>query len=178
LREAGSLFERNPTLATMRPLRTRGAQVLCCEVAKVLFFFEDEVGGGGAGGYLDPVRNAGRDVDDVSGAEDNFFSALDAGSESFAGAAGAAVGMFSLHGAAGDEGDRAFVDDNLVGKELMTLGVAGVEADDKDGVVVAVVVEWRYGEACGACLGGFDQLGFALLEVGGGVDGGLGGLGC
>jgi hypothetical protein len=58
----------------------------------------------------------------------------------------------------------------------MTLGVAGVKADYQEGVVVAIVIERRYGEACGACLGGFRQCGFALLEVGGGVGGGLGGL--
>ena len=120
------------------------------------------------------MGDAGRDVDDVSGAEDDFFSALDAGAEGFAGAAGAVVGVFSLHGAAGDEGDGAFGDDDLVGEELMTLGVAGVGADYEEGVVVAVVVEGGYGETGGGCLGGFDQFGFALLEVGGGVRGGLG----
>lgn len=142
-----------------------------------LFFFEDEVGSGGAGGDFDPVGNSGRDVNDVSGVEDDLFSAFDAGAEGFAGAAGAGVGALSLHGAAGDEGDGAFVDDDLVGEELMTLGVSGVKADYQEGVVVAVVFESPYCEAGGARLGGFDQLGFALLEVGGGVDGGLGGLG-
>jgi hypothetical protein len=37
----------------------------------------------------------------------------------------------------------------------MTLGVAGVEADYQEGVVVAVVIEPSYREAGGACLGGF-----------------------
>jgi hypothetical protein len=72
--------------------------------------------------------------------------------------------VFSLHGAAGDEGDRAFLDDDLVGEELMTLGFAGVEADYKEGVVVAVVFKSSNCESGGACLGGFDQFGFALLQ--------------
>jgi hypothetical protein len=142
-----------------------------------LFFFEDEVGGCGAGGDLDPVGDTGWDVDDVSGVEGDFFSALDAGAQSFAGAAGAVVGVFSLHGAAGDEGDCAFVDDDLVGEELMTLCFACVEADYKEGVVVAVVFEPAYSDAGWTCLGGFDEFGFALLEVGGGVDDRVGGLG-
>ena len=123
---------KNPTLATMRLSRTWGT--------RSLFLFEDEVGGGGAGCDLDPVGNAGWNVDYVSGVEDDFFSALNAGAEGFAGAAGAVVGVLSLHGAAGDEGDGAFGDDDLVGEELMTLGVAGVGADYEEGVVVTVVV--------------------------------------
>jgi hypothetical protein len=59
----------------------------------------------------------------------------------------------------------------------MTLGVSGVKADYKEGVVVAVVVEPSYRETGGACLGGLDQVGFTLLEVVGVVDGGAGGLG-
>jgi len=65
----------------------------------------------------------------VACVEDDFFSTVDAGGEGFAGAAGAAVGMFSLHGAAGDEGYCAFFDYDLVGEELMTLGFAGAGAD-------------------------------------------------
>src|SRR5258705_9230065 len=133
----------------MRPSRTWGT--------RFLFFFEDEIGGRGAGCDLDPVGDAGWDVDDVSGVEGDFFSALNAGAEGFAGAAGAVVGVFSPHGAAGDEGDGAFGDDDLVGEELMTLGVAGVGADYEEGIVVAVVVEGGYGETGGGCLGGFDQ---------------------
>ena len=75
------------------------------------------------------------DVDDVSGVEDGFFSALDAGAEGFAG--GGAVGVFSLHRAAGDEGDGALFDDHLVGPELVALGIAAVDADDEEGAVVA-----------------------------------------
>jgi hypothetical protein len=85
--------------------------------------------------------------------------------------------VFSLYGAAGDEGDCAFVDDDLVGEELMTLCFACVEADYKEGVVIAVVFKSSNCEASGACLGGFDQFGFALLQVGCGVDDGFGGLG-
>jgi hypothetical protein len=44
----------------------------------------------------------------------------------------------------------------LVGEELMALGFAGVEADYKEGVVVAVVFKSSDCEAGGACLGGFD----------------------
>jgi hypothetical protein len=69
-----------------------------------------------------------------------------------------------------------FVMTILVGEELMALGVAGVNADDQQGVVIAVVFKSPYGEAGGACLGGFDQFGFALLEVGGCVGDGAGGL--
>ena len=142
-----------------------------------LFFFEDQVGRGGAGCDFDPVRYPSGDVDDVTGMEDDFFSALDAGAEGFAGAAGAVVGVLSLHGAVGDEGDRAFFDDYLVGEELMTLGLAGVDADDEEGVVVAIVFKPSYGHAGWARLGSFDQFDFALLEVGGGMGDGLGGLG-
>ena len=148
----------------------------CMSVAR-LFFFEDQVGGCGAGGDFYPVGDAGWDVDDVSGVEGDFFSTLDAGAQGFAGAAGAVVGVFSLHGAAGDEGDCAFVDDDLVGEELMTLCFAGVETDYKEGVVIAVVFKSSNCETGWACLGGFDQFGFALLQVGCGVDGGLSGLG-
>jgi hypothetical protein len=140
-----------------------------------LLFFEDEIRGGGAGGDLDPVGDAGGDVDDVSGVEGNLFSALNAGAESFA--RGGSVGAFLQHGAAIDEDEVAVVDVDLVGPELMTLSVAGVEADDEEGAVVAVVVDGSNGEAFGACLGGFNQFGFALLEIGGGVEGGGGGLG-
>jgi len=148
-----------------------------CVPFRELLFLEDEVGGCGAGCDLDPVWYPGRDVDDVSGVEDDFFSTIDTRAERFARAARAAVGVLSLHGATGDEGDCAFFDDYLVGKELMTLGVAGVEADHQEGVVVAVVIKPPYCEAGGACLGGFGQFGFALLQVSRGVNGGLGGLG-
>jgi hypothetical protein len=52
--------------------------------------------------------------------------------------------VFFLHGAAGDEGDCAFLNDDLVGEELMALGVAGAGADYEEGVVVAVVFEPSY----------------------------------
>jgi hypothetical protein len=94
-----------------------------------LLFFEDEVGGSGVGSDFDPMGDSGGDVDDVSGVEDDFFSAFDAGAEGFAGAACGAVWMLVLHGPPGDESDRAFRDDNLVGEELMAFGVAGVNAD-------------------------------------------------
>jgi hypothetical protein len=56
--------------------------------------------------------------------------------------------VFSLHGAAGNEGDRTFFDNHLVSKELMTLGIASVQADYQRGVVVAVIFEPSYCEAC------------------------------
>ena len=111
------------------------------------------------------------DVDDVSCLEDCFFSALDAGAEGFAG--GGAVGVFSLEGAASDEGDGTLLDDHLVGPELMAFGVAAVDAHDEEGAVVAVVVYGFGGEAGWSGLGGGEEFGFVLLEVGGGV-GGLG----
>ena len=89
-----------------------------------------------SGASFDPVGDVGRDVDDVSGVEDDFFSALDAGAEGFAGGR-CVIGVFFLHGAAGDEGDGAFSDDHLVGPELVAFGVAGVDADDEEGFVVA-----------------------------------------
>ena len=61
------------------------------------FLFEDEVGDGGAGGDFGLMGHSCWDVDDVSGVEDDFFSALDAGAQGFAWAAGAVVGVFSLH---------------------------------------------------------------------------------
>ena len=61
-----------------------------------LLFFEDEVGGGGAGGELDPVGDASGDVDDVSCMEDDFSSAVDAGAEGFAGAVCGGVGVLPL----------------------------------------------------------------------------------
>jgi hypothetical protein len=85
--------------------------------------------------------------------------------------------VFSLHAATGDKGDGAFGDDDLVGEELMAFGFAGVEADYEKGVVVAVVVELCHCESGGDLFGFFDEFGFALLEVGGGVDGGGGRLG-
>jgi hypothetical protein len=142
-----------------------------------LFLFEDEVGSDGAGWDLDPMRDTGGDVYDVSRVEDDLFSAVDAGAKSFAGAAGAVVGEFALHGAAGDEGYFSCFDDHLIGEELVTLGFAGAGADYEEGVVVAVVFEPAYREAVGACLSGFDESGFALLEVRFGVDDGFGGLG-
>src|SRR3954468_596429 len=52
---------------------------------RFVFFFEDEVGGSGAGGDLDPVGNAGGYVDDVSGVQGNLFSAFDPGAEGLTG---------------------------------------------------------------------------------------------
>jgi len=133
------------------------------------FLFEDEIGDGGAGGDFGLMGHACGDVDDVPGVEDGFFSALDAGAEGFAG--GGAVGVFSLHGAAGDEGDGALLDDHLVGPELVAFGVSAVDAHDEESAVVAVVVHGFGGEAGWAGLGGGQEFGFALLHVGGGVDG-------
>src|ERR1700748_451278 len=121
-----------------------------------VFFFEDEVGGRGAGGDFDPVGDAGGDVDDVSGMKGDLFSAFDSGAEGFA--RGGSVGAFLLHGAAVNEDEVAVVDVDLVGPELVALGVAGVEADDEEGAVVAVVVDGGDGEAGGDCFGGLDQL--------------------
>jgi hypothetical protein len=134
-----------------------------------VFFFEDEVGDGGAGGDFGLVGQACGDVGDVSGVEDGFFSAFDAGAESFAG--GGAVGVFALESAAGDEGDSALLDDHLVGPELVALGVAAVDADDEEGAVVAEVVHVVRAEAGWGGFGGSEEFGFALLHVGGGVDG-------
>jgi hypothetical protein len=119
--------------------------VRAVSVAGFLFFFEDEVGDGGAGGDFRLMGHACGDVDDVSGVEDGFFSALDAGAEGFPG--GGAVGVFALHGAAGEEGDRALLDDQLVGPELVAFGVAAVDANDEESAVVAVVVHGFGGEA-------------------------------
>ena len=115
------------------------------------FLFEDEVGDGGAGGDFGLMGHSCWDVDDVSGVEDGFFSALDAGAEGFAGGGGC-VGVFSLHGAAGDEGDGSLLDDHLVGPELVAFGVAAVDAHDEESAVVAVVVHDVGAEAGG---GGF-----------------------
>src|SRR5206468_4532343 len=117
-----------------------------------VFFFEDEVGDGGAGGDFRLVGDACWDVGDVSGVEDCFFSALDAGAECFAG--GGAVAVFSLESAAGDEGDGALLDDHLVGPELMAFGVAAVNANDEEAAGAAVVVhvvgaEASWGGFCG-----------------------------
>ena len=81
-------------------------------------------------------------------------------------------GVSFLHGAAGDEGDGAFGDDHLVGPVLMEFGFAGVDADDEEGLVGAEVVEGVEGYAGWACFGGDEEFGFALVEVGGGVDDG------
>ncbi len=138
-----------------------------------LFFFEDEVGCSGAGGEFDPVGEVGGDVGDVAGVEDYFFAAFDAGAASFSGGGGVSC----LHGAAGDEGESALEDDHLVGPVVVEFGVAGVDADDEEGFVGAEVVEGVEGVAAGAGFGGGEEFGFALLEVGGGVDEGVGGLG-
>src|ERR1700716_4361137 len=114
------------------------------------------------------------DVGDVSGVEDGFFSALDAGAEGFAG--GGAVGVLSLHGAAGDQGDGALFDDHLVGPELVAFGVSAVDADDEEAAVAAVVVHDVGAQAGWGGFCGGEEFGFALLHVGGGV-GGLGGGG-
>src|SRR5882757_6711516 len=115
------------------------------------------------------MGHACRDVGDVSGVEDGFFSAFDAGAESFAG--GGAVGVFSLEGAAGDEGDGAFFDDHLVGPELMAFGVTTVDSDNEETAGAAVVVHDVGAEAGWSGLCGGEELGFALLHVGGGVNG-------
>ena len=149
----------------------------CERLFVFIFLFEYEIGSGGSGGDFNPVGDAGGNVDDVSRVEGDLFSAFDAGAESFAGDGGAAVGSLLQHDAAVDEDEVATVDVDLIGPELMAFGVAGVGADDEEGLVVAVVFEPTYCEARGACFGGFDQLGFALLEIGGGMCDWLGGLG-
>lgn len=148
----------------------KGSTYLFIFVFLFVFFFEDEVRGGGAGCDFDPMWDAGGDVDDVSGVQGDLFSAFDAGAEGLAG--GGSVGAFLLHGAAVDEDEVAMVDVDLVGPELVALGVAGVEADDEESAIVAVVVDGSDGEAGRDGFGGLDQLGFALGEVGGGVEGG------
>ena len=164
-------FEKNPTLATMRPSRTWGIRFCTDLWGLFVFFFEDEIGSGGAGGDFDPVGDAGGDVNDVTGVEGDLFSVFDAGAEGLAG--GGSVGAFLLHGAAVDEDEIAVVDVDLIGPELMTLGVSGVETDDEESAVVAVVVHGFGGEAGWICFCGGEEFGFVLLEVGGGV-GGLG----
>jgi hypothetical protein len=160
----------------MRP-RKGGAPgfVLVRAVALLLFFFEDEVGGGGVGGDFDLMGDAGGDVDDVSGVEDGFLAAFDGGAEGFAGSGGA-VGVFALHGAAGDESDGAGFDEDLVDPEFMALGVAAVDAHDQEGAGIAVVVGGVDAQAARGGFGGGEKFGFALALVGSGVDGGLRGL--
>jgi hypothetical protein len=53
----------------------------------------------------------------------------------------------------------------------MALRVAAVNADDEEGAVVAVVVHDVGAEAGGGGFCGGEEFGFALLHVGGGVDG-------
>ena len=137
-----------------------------------LFFFDDKVGSGCAGGDLYPVWNVRGDVSDVSGVEDDFLSALNAGAADLSWSSDAVC----LHGASGDEGDGALFDDHLVGPLLVEFSVAGVDADDEEGFAGAEVVEGVVGYAGWAGLGGGEQLGFALLQVGGGVDDGVCGL--
>lgn len=137
-----------------------------------LFFFDNEVGGGGAWGEFYPVRDARGDVGDVSSVKDDFFSALNAGAADLSGSGG----VFCLHGATGDESDGALVDDHLIGPLLVKFGVAGMDTDDEEGFVGAEVVEGVKGNAGGSGLGGGEELGFALVEVGCGVDKGVGGL--
>ena len=167
---AGSRRREQPHVSDDETVANMGHPV-CTRVLLGLFvfFFEDEVGDGGAGGDFRLMGDARGDVDDVSGVEDCFFSALDAGAESFAG--GGAVGVFSLEGAAGDEGDGALFDDHLVGPELMAFRVAAVDAHDEEDAVVAVVVHDVGAEAGWGGFGGGEEFGFALLHVGGGVDG-------
>ncbi len=59
----------------------------------------------------------------------------------------------------------------------MELGVAGMDSDDEKGFVGAEVVEGVECYAAWAGFGGGEEFGFALVEVGGGVDDGVGGLG-
>lgn len=138
-----------------------------------LFFFEYEVGGCCAGGDFDPVGDVGGDVGNVAGVKDYFFAAFDSRAAGFSG--GSRVS--SLHRSAGDERDSALEDDHLVGPLFVEFGVAGVDADDEQGFVGAQVVEGVEGYASWAGFGGGEEPGFALVEVGGGVDDWVGGLG-
>jgi hypothetical protein len=52
-----------------------------------------------------------------------------------------------------------------------------VDADDEEGFVGAEVVEGVEGYASRAGFGGDEQFGFVLIEIGGGVDDGVGRLG-
>jgi hypothetical protein len=63
------------------------------------------------------------------------------------------------------------LDDHLVGPELVAFGVAAVDAHDEESAVVAVVVHDVGAEAGGGGFCGGEELGFALLHVGSGVDG-------
>jgi hypothetical protein len=146
-----------------------GHPIRCRRGAEPLFFFEDEVGDGGAGGDFGLMGHACGDVDDVSGVEDGFLSTFDAGAEGFPG--GGAVGVFALHGASRDESDGALLDYHFVGPELVAFGVSAVDADDEEGAVVAVVVHDVGGEAGWGGFCGGEEFGFACLHVGGGVDG-------
>src|ERR1700761_4454607 len=71
-----------------------------------LFFLEDEVRGGRAGGEFDPVGEVCGDVDDVAGVEGDLGTALDGCAAGFAGLVG--DGVTADDGASGDDGHGAF----------------------------------------------------------------------
>ena len=71
--------------------------------------------------FLEPMRDAGRDDDDVAFFELLGFAAVDLFAAEFAGAFGAGIG----DGAAGDEGGGAFEDVKDVGFAGVLLGFTG-----------------------------------------------------
>jgi hypothetical protein len=135
-----------------------------------LFFFEDEVAGGSAGGEFDPVGDVGWDANDIAWVEDYFFSALNAGAASFSG--GSDVPF--LHCASGNQGRGSFGDDHLVGPLLVEFGIAGVDADDEESFAGADIVEGVEGVAGGTSFGDGEEFGFALGQFRGEVDDGSG----
>ena len=69
--EYGSRLREKPRVSDDKTVANMGHPIL--------FFFDDEVGGGGVGGELDPVGDVGSDVGDFAGVEDYFFASFYAG---------------------------------------------------------------------------------------------------
>ena len=137
-----------------------------------LHLLENEVAGGFAGGDLDPVGNAGGDVEQLAGVEDLGSTAGDAVTLELAKAR--AEGVLRRHGAAVDDGHRARADEDLVGPILVELGLAGVGTVDEDDPVGALVLDGLGGVAVGCLLRLRLEAGLELGEVRGGVRGGRG----
>lgn len=139
-----------------------------------LFFLDHEVSGGDSGVELDPVRDSCRDMENVTRVEDDLFAAGNAGSGALA---GAGPGLLLLHFAPIDDRERALLDDHLVGPKLVALRGAGVDSNDKQRSGVAELVESAYGKTGWGGLRRGDEFGLDLAQVGGGVEGDVGGLG-
>ena len=139
-----------------------------------LFFLDDEVGGGDAGVELDPVRDSCRDVENVAWVKHDLFASGNGGSGALT---GAGAGLFLLHFAPIDDGERALLNDHLVGPKLVALRGAGVDTNDKQRSGVAEVVQSAYGKTGWRGLRRGDEFGLDLTHVGGGVEGDVGRLG-